>query len=99
MRNDAQALIRIPRALGHVIAMGIAALCAWIVTVLAGIVLLMIWLMEYDSDYQTSAATRLPVPVISTHALLGLGGLMVWGFYLVTDTDVLEWATVVDLGV
>jgi hypothetical protein len=82
-----------------VVPMGVAALSAWIVTVLAGLVLLIIWLMEYDRDFQTAAATRLPVPLISTHALLGLGGLMVWGFYLVTDEDHLEVATVADLGV
>ena len=79
--------------------MNAAALVAWIVTVLAGLVLLLIWLMEYDRDFQTVAATRLPVPVISTHALLGAGGLMLWGFYLVTDDDPLAYATVVALGV
>ena len=57
--------------------MGTAAFFAWMGTVLAGLVLLVIWLMEYDRDYQTVAATRLPVPVISTHALLGIGGLCV----------------------
>jgi hypothetical protein len=79
--------------------MSVASLVAWIVTVLAGLVLLVIWLMEYDRDFQTAVATRLPVPLISTHALLGLGGLMVWGFYLVTDGDRLVWVTVADLGV
>jgi hypothetical protein len=68
-------------------------------TVLAGLVLLVIWLMEYDRDFQTVAATRLPVPVISAHALLGAGGLMVWGFYLVTDDAPLAYATVVALGI
>jgi hypothetical protein len=79
--------------------MGTAALFAWIGTVLAGLVLLVIWLMEYDRDFQTVAATRLPVPVISLHALLGIGGLLVWGFYLLTDEDPLAWATVAGLGV
>ena len=79
--------------------MGVAALFAWTGTVLAGLILLVIWLMEYDRDYQTVAATRLPVPVISTHALLGVGGLLVWGFYLVTDEDRLAWASVGGLGV
>ncbi len=79
--------------------MSVASLVAWIVTVLAGLVLLVIWLMEYDRDFQTAVATRLPVPLISTHALLGLGGLMVWGFYLVTDGDRLVWVTAADLGV
>jgi hypothetical protein len=88
---------RIPRVLGNVVPMSAASLFAWILTVLAGLVLLIIWLMEYDRDFQAAAATRLPVPLISTHALLGLGGLMAWGFYLVTDAEQLEWATVADL--
>ena len=77
---------RIPRVLGNVVPMDAASLIAWIVTVLAGLVLLVIWLMEYDRDFQSAAATRLPVPLISTHALLGLGGLMAWGFYLAQTT-------------
>ena len=79
--------------------MSAAALFTWMATVLCGLILLVIWLMEYDRDFQSVAATRLPVPVISTHALLGIGGLTVWGFYLVTDSDPLAWATVADLGV
>jgi hypothetical protein len=75
------------------------ALYAWIATVLVGLLLLIIWLMEYDQDFQSAAATRLPVPVISTHALLGLGGLALWGFYLVTDADSLTLPAVVDVGI
>ena len=75
------------------------ALYAWIATVLVGLLLLIIWLMEYDRDFQSAAATRLPVPVISTHALLGLGGLGVWGLYLVTGSDALTLPAVLDLGV
>jgi hypothetical protein len=84
---------------GEKIAMSTAALLFWVATVLVGLVLLIIWLMEYDSDFQSAAATRLPVPVISTHALLGIGGLLVWGLYLVTDEERLAWGTVADLGV
>jgi hypothetical protein len=79
--------------------MNIATLFTWMATVLAGLILLVIWLMEYDRDYQTGAATRLPVPVLSAHALLGVGGLLVWGFYLVTDADPLAWTAVAGLGV
>jgi hypothetical protein len=79
--------------------MSTAALFTWMATVAVGLVLLIIWLMEYDRDFQSVAATRLPVPVISTHALLGVSGLVVWGFYLVTDDDPLAWTTVADLGV
>src|SRR6202167_3281151 len=79
--------------------MSAAALFTWMATVLVGLVLLIIWLMEYDRDFQRAAATRLPVPVISTHALLGIGGLLVWCFYLVTDEERLAGGTVADLGV
>jgi hypothetical protein len=79
--------------------MSTVALVTWIATVLVGLVLLIIWLMEYDRDFQTGAATRLPVPVISTHALLGVGGLLVWAFYLVTDQTRLAQVSLVDLGI
>ena len=79
--------------------MSAAALFTWMATIAAGLVLLVIWLMEYDRDYQSVAATRLPVPVISTHALLGVVGLVIWGFYLVTDNERLAWTTVAVLGV
>ena len=78
--------------------MTIAVLFAWLLTVAAGLVLLMIWLMEYDSDFQSTAATRLPVPVISAHALLALGGLTVWLTYILVDQERLAWASVAVLG-
>jgi manganese efflux pump family protein len=78
--------------------MSIAALFAWILTVFGGLVLLMIWIIEYDSEFQGSAATRLPVPVISTHALLGMGGLALWFSYILIDQDRLAWASVAVVG-
>jgi len=79
--------------------MDTAALFTWMATVAFGLILLIIWLMEYDRDFQSTAATRLPGPVISTHALLGVGGLVLWGFYLATDSNPLAWSSVADLGV
>jgi hypothetical protein len=76
-----------------------AALVTWIITVLGGLILLIIWLMEYDREFQTAAATRLPVPVISAHALLGVGGLLLWVVYLISDDDQLGVVTLADLGV
>src|ERR1700745_4353875 len=78
--------------------MSVIALCAWIVTILAGLVLLIIWIIEYDAEFQTAAATRLPVPVISLHALLGLGGLMLWIGYLLLDQERLGLAPLAPLG-
>lgn len=78
--------------------MSVIALFTWMVTILAGLILLVIWIIEYDSEFQTATATRLPVPVISAHALLGLGGLMLWIGYLLLDQQRLAWATVGALG-
>jgi hypothetical protein len=78
--------------------MSVAALFTWMVTILAGLILVVIWIIEYDPEFQTAAATRLPVPVISAHALLGLGGLMLWIGYLLEDQRQLAWATVGALG-
>jgi hypothetical protein len=78
--------------------MNIAALFTWMVTILAGLVLLIIWIIEYDREFQSAAATRLPVPVISAHALLGMGGLMLWIGYLLVGGERLAWVTVAALG-
>ena len=40
--------------------MSVVALFTWIVTILAGLVLLIIWIIEYDAEFQTAAATRCP---------------------------------------
>lgn len=67
------------------------ALIIWVVTAMVGLYLLAIWLIEYDPEYQSAAATRLPIPVVSTHVLLAVGGLAVWIGYLVTGRDMLAW--------
>ena len=77
--------------------MPVVALLTYLVTATAGLYLLTIWLIEYDHEFQTAAATRLPVPVISAHALLAVTGLAVWGVYLLTDSSRLAWATVLIL--
>jgi hypothetical protein len=74
--------------------MALAALVTWLITASAGLYLLAIWLIEYDREFQSAAATRLPVPVISAHVLLALGGLGVWALYLITDTFRLAWVAV-----
>ena len=73
--------------------MSVFALITWVITVLAGLFLLAIWLIEYDPDFQRAAATRLPVPVISSHATLAVCGLIVWVTYLITGEDQFAYAT------
>ncbi|MGH3153319.1 MAG: hypothetical protein ACRDOB_21660 [Streptosporangiaceae bacterium] len=77
--------------------MSVAALFTWMVTIFAGLTLVVIWIIEYDGEFQSAAATRLPVPVISAHALLGMGGLLLWIAYLVLDQERLAWAAVAAL--
>jgi hypothetical protein len=78
--------------------MNIAALLVWLFTVFGGLILLMIWIIEYDSEFQSAAATRLPVPVISAHALLAMAGLILWLSYILLDQERLAWASVAVLG-
>jgi hypothetical protein len=77
--------------------MGVVALITWIITASAGLFLLAIWLIEYDREYQTASATRLPVPVIASHVLLAVTGLVIWAVYLVAENDRLAWTAVVIL--
>jgi len=79
--------------------MTVFALVTWVITVLGGLFLLAIWLIEYDPDFQRAAATRLPVPVISSHAALALCGLVVWVSYLITGEDQFAYATLAILAV
>ena len=78
--------------------MAIVALVVWLGTAAGGLYLLAIWLIEYDRDYQTTKATRLPIPVIGTHALLAVAGLAVWSAYVLLDSDRLAWTAVAILG-
>ena len=78
--------------------MGVVALFTWLATIGGGLVLLVIWIIEYDREFQSTVATRLPVPVISAHALLAVGGLMLWVSYLLLDEERLAWAAACVLG-
>jgi hypothetical protein len=71
--------------------MPLAAMVTWVVTAACGLYLLTIWLIEYDREFQSVAATRLPVPVISTHALLAVTGMVLWTVFLMTGIHDLDW--------
>jgi hypothetical protein len=74
--------------------MSLFALVAWITTAGAGLYLLSIWLIEYDKDFQSVAATRLPPTVLTAHVVLAGGGLLTGIAYLIYDEDRLAWAAV-----
>lgn len=71
--------------------MSLIALVTWIVTASGGLYLLSIWLIEYDKEFQSVAATRLPPAVLTSHVVLALGGLFVWIGYVIADQERLAW--------
>jgi hypothetical protein len=73
--------------------MSVIALVTGFTAAIGGLVLLAIWLIEYDPEYQSAAATRLPIPIISAHVLLAVTALAFWVIYLATDSHRLAWAT------
>jgi hypothetical protein len=77
--------------------MSIVALITWITAAAGGLYLVSIWLIEYDKEYQASAATRLPPVVLFSHVTLAGGGLLVWIGYLVFDSDKMAWTAVLAL--
>jgi|SRR5215472_3406607 len=77
--------------------MSVACLIMWILTAGFGLYLLSIWLIEYDKDFQSVAATRLPPPVLAGHVLVAGGGLALWSAYLIWHIDTLAWYSVIAL--
>jgi hypothetical protein len=71
---------------------GIAALITWFGAILAGLYMLAVWLIENDVTSRHAAPSQLPVPVIVTHLLLAMTGLVVWAAYLLLDREILAWA-------
>jgi hypothetical protein len=78
--------------------MAYIALVTWFCTILAGLYMLAVWLIENDSSDGNAAASELPSPVIFTHLLLAVAGLCVWVAYLILDRQILAWAAVCVLG-
>jgi hypothetical protein len=76
--------------------MSFVALITWFAAVVAGLCLLAIWLIEYD---KSDADSHLPRTMVSAHALLAVGGLVVWLAYLDGGTSGLAWAAVLILAV
>jgi hypothetical protein len=78
--------------------MRLAVVITWFITICFGLLLLGIWLVEYDRDGRQGGSSRLPVPVLSGHALLGVAGVPVWLVYMVTGDDKLAKVAALMLG-
>jgi hypothetical protein len=70
--------------------MAYIALITWFVTMLPGLYMLTVWLIENDVTDRNSAS-NLPVPIIFTHLTLAVTGFGVWVAYLLSDRDFLAW--------
>jgi len=77
--------------------MGIVALATWITAAAGGLYLVSIWLIEYDKEFQTTAATRLRPTVLISHITLAGGGLIVWAGYLLFKSHNLVWISALAL--
>jgi hypothetical protein len=77
--------------------MAIAALVTWLVTAGFGFFMLMRWVRRGGLRRGPEAATHFPPAVVFTHFGLAAAGLVVWIFYVVSDSSVLAWAALADL--
>jgi hypothetical protein len=71
--------------------MRIAALIIWVITALAGSILLGTWVARGGLRQQGAGASRFPPALIFGHFLLAATGLVLWIVYLATDADGLRW--------
>ncbi len=74
--------------------MGFATVITWFATVLMGLFMLAVWLIENDVTGQGVAPSRLPKPVVLVHLLLAATGLLVWVAYLIFSRKELAWTAV-----
>jgi hypothetical protein len=74
--------------------MGFATVITWFATVLMGLFMLAVWLIENDVTSHGVARSRLPVPIIFTHLGLAATGLSVWVAFLIFNRKPLAWTAV-----
>jgi hypothetical protein len=78
--------------------MGVAALITWSAAALAGLYMLVVWLIENDVTGPGAASSRLPAPVVFGHLLLAITGLVAWTGYLIVGKEELAYAATAALG-
>ncbi|MEV0968005.1 hypothetical protein [Microtetraspora glauca] len=71
--------------------MELAALAVWILTVLAGLYLLVLWLAGSGLRQQATKVTAFPVTLILTHPALAVAGLGLWIGFLLTRESGYAW--------
>jgi hypothetical protein len=69
-----------------------AALVAWVLTGIAGLYLLVVWLANGGLKQQAIKVTRFPAVIVLGHPLLAVAGLITWIMYLTTTRVVYAWS-------
>ena len=72
-------------------ALGVAALCAWLVTVALGLAMMARWVLRSRSRYAPGGRFRRPPTLNAAHLALAGAGLLSWIGYLATGLTGLAW--------
>jgi manganese efflux pump family protein len=72
-------------------ALGVAALCAWLVTVALGLGMMARWALRSRSRYAPGSRFRRPPALNFAHLGLAGAGLLIWIVYLATGLTALAW--------
>lgn len=78
--------------------MAYIALLTWFITILAGLYMLAVWLIENDATDKDVGTSQLRASVIFAHLTLAVSGLGVWVSYLIFDRQILAWTAVCIIG-
>ena len=73
------------------------ALVAWLLTAVAGFVLLSIWVARGGMQQAREPGSRIRPGLILSHFALAATGLVLWIIYVFTDSDALAWIAFVIL--
>lgn len=85
--------------------LAVAALLAWLLTAALGSSLFITWLARGGVSQQPRTARMalslpppyFPAPLVVSHLLLAVGGLVQWVAYLLTDANTLAWSALATL--
>ncbi|MBG0830862.1 hypothetical protein HS041_24180 [Planomonospora sp. ID67723] len=73
--------------------MGLVAIVTWLITAMAGIYLLYLWLSGGGLQQQSTKVTRFPAGLVFAHPLLAVSALGCWIAYVLTARQAFAWVS------
>jgi hypothetical protein len=70
-------------------------LITWVLTVLAGVVLLLTRVRLANEDGEAAGRISIPKSVLNLHTIAGVPALLLWVAFLLTDMELLGWVALV----